>query len=116
MAADLDQEWWDPAATLDAVLWQLRLGGADIDATRIAACIPAAGRAITGYIDPLFDLPGPPADVALQNVLEAVTIAIYHRDQVGATVGAIPPQSGPFDPLTDVTAELDTYREQWGVA
>lgn len=119
MAADLDAVWWDPAATLDAVLWQLRLGGGDIDAERIASCIPPAGRAITAYIDPLVNLPGPPT--SLQNVLEAVTIAIYHRDEVGATVGGSvsnlrPGGTAPFDPVADVAAELDNYVEQWGTA
>ena len=115
MAADLDAVWWDPSATLTAVLWQLRLGGGDIDAERIAACIPAAGRAIAAYIDPVETIPGPPAAGPLQVALEAVTIAIYHRDEVAATVGA-PAPTERFDPVADVAAELDTYREQWGLA
>lgn len=115
MAADLDAVWWDPAATLTAVLWQLRLGGGDIDAEHIAACIPAAGRAIAAYIDPVVAVPGPTPPGPLQVALETVTIAIYHRDQVAATVGATAP-SRPFDPVADVATELDTYREQWGVA
>lgn len=117
MADELDQVWWDPAATLAAVLWQLRLGGGDIDAERIADCIPPAGRAITAYIDPSVPLPGPPT--SLQSALEAVTIAIYHRDEVGATVGgsvsSLRPSGERFDPVADVAAELDSYKDQWGM-
>lgn len=112
--------WWDPAVTLANVLATLRLGATSIDVDAVTDLIPAAGQAITDYIDPVTVIAGPPPDPALQAVLEAVTIDMYHRAQTAATIGGgvstLRPAEGPFDPLAGVLAELAPWAEQWGIA
>lgn len=93
--------WWDPAATLAAVLAQLRLTGTDIDENRLEALIPAAGRHINDYLDREADI-SPPALPTLQAALERVTIALYY-----GIVG---------DPIDVVKAQLLAAKERFGIA
>jgi len=94
---------------------------ASADAALIAAKVPAAAKAIEQYCDRLTPLAGPPPDPALQEVLEGVTIRLYHRTAMVATIGSgvsalEPPSSEPFDPLADFLVELAPFREGWAVA
>ncbi|HKE75225.1 MAG TPA: hypothetical protein VKB57_16505 [Acidimicrobiales bacterium] len=116
-------EWYDLEATLQAVLATLRLTQGDIDTDHLAECIPAAARAIDQHVDRFADdpMPGPPPPAAVQIALEAATIALYHRDEIGATIGAgvstlRPSEGGEFDPLEDVLEELTPYKQQWALA
>jgi hypothetical protein len=113
--------WYDLEATLAAVLSTLWLQSGDIDTEHLAECIPAAAAAIDQDLDRLEPLPGPPPPAALQIALEAATIAIYHRDEISATIGAgvstlRPGTSDRFDPLADVAEELTPFKQQWGLA
>ena len=113
--------WYDPTVTQANVLARLRLSSASADAPLIAALVPAAATAIEQYCDRITPLEGPPPDPALQEVLEGVTIRLYHRTAVVATIGAgvstiEAPASGPFDPLADFHVELAPFREGWAVA
>lgn len=111
--------WYDPAVTQANVLAQLRLSPASADAALIAAKVPAAARAIEQYLDTGDFEPDP--DPALQEVLEGVTIRLYHRTAIVATIGAgvstmEAPASGVFDPLEDFYVELMPFKEGWGIA
>jgi hypothetical protein len=113
--------WYDPAVTQANVLATLRLSPASADAALIAAKIPAAAKVIEQHLDRLTPLTGPPPDPALQEILEGVTIRLYHRTAIVATIGsgvsALEPPSGePFDPLADFYVELAAFREGWAVA
>lgn len=113
--------WYDPAVTQANVLAVLRLSSASADATLIAAKIPAAAKAIEQYLDRMTPIVGPPPDPALQEVLEGVTIRLYHRTALVATIGAgvstiEAPASEPFDPLADFYVELAPFKEGWAVA
>ena len=113
--------WYDPAATQANVLATLRLGPTSADAALIAAKVPAAAKAIEQHLDRQTPLDGPPPDPALQEVLEGVTIKLYHRTAVVATISAgasfiEAPAAGPFDPLADYYVELAPFRQGWAVA
>lgn len=113
--------WYDPTVTEANVLAQLRLSSASADAVLIRAKIPAAAKAIEQYLDRLTSLEGPPPDPALQEVLEGVTIRLYHRTAIVATIGAglstiDSSASGQFDPLEDFYVELTPFKQGWAVA
>lgn len=112
--------WYDAAVTQANVLATLRLSSASADAALIAAKVPAAAKAIEQHLDRITPIPGPPPDPALQEVLEGVTIALYHRTAAVATIGAgvstIETPSAPFDPLEDFYVELTPFKEGWAVA
>jgi hypothetical protein len=113
--------WYDPAVTQANVLAKLRLSAASADAALIAALVPAAAGAIEQHLDRVTPIEGPPPDPALQEVLEGVTIRLYHRTAMVATIGAgvstiEAPASGPFDPLADFYVELAPFKERWAVA
>jgi hypothetical protein len=113
--------WYDLEATLAAVLATLRLQQGDIDTDHLAECIPAAATAIEQYLDRIDVIPGPPPPPSVQIALEAATIALYHRDEVTATIGGgvstlRASSREQFDPLEDVLAELTPMKQQWGVA
>lgn len=110
--------WYDDAETAANVLATLRLSPASADAALVAALVPAAARTIEQYCDRVTELV---ADPALQVVLEGVTIRLYHRTAIVATIGAgvstiEAPASGPFDPLVDFYVELAPFKEGWAVA
>jgi hypothetical protein len=112
--------WYDPAATLAAVLATLRLQSGDVDADRIADIIPAAAAIIEQWADRVDPLPGPPPPADLQQGLEIVTIAVYHQAALVATIGggvsSLTGSSTPFDPLADAYTLLAPYKQQWAVA
>lgn len=109
--------WWDEAETQANVLATLRLRDIDIDADAIRRLIPAAGWHINAYLDrtDCIEAPAPPP---LQAALELVVISMYHRQGNVATLGAgvtslQRPRPDPYDPLTDVYAELAPWRQRW---
>lgn len=113
--------WYDAAVTQTNVLAALRLSAASADAALVATLIPAAAAAIDQYLDRITPIVGPPPDPALQVVLEGVTIRLYHRTAIVATIGAgvstiEAPSTGAFDPLEDFYVELARFREGWAVA
>lgn len=113
--------WYDPAVTQANVMATLRLSPASADAALIAAKVPAAAKAIEQHLDRITPIVGPPPDPALQEVLEGVTIRLYHRTAIVATIGAgvstmEAPASGAFDPLEDFYVELTPFKEGWAVA
>jgi hypothetical protein len=113
-------DWYDPAATLAAVLATLRLQSGDVDADRIADIIPAVAAAIEQWCDRVEVLPGPPAPADLQQGLEGGTIAQYQQEALVATIGggvsSVTGATAPFDPLADVYVLLVPYKQQWAVA
>ena len=113
--------WYDPDVTQANVLATLRLGSSSPDAALISAKIPAAATAIEHYLDRAVPITGPPPEPALQEVLEGVTIRLYHRTAIVATIGAgvsslEAPATGTFDPLADFYVELAPFKQGWAVA
>jgi hypothetical protein len=91
--------WWDADAALTNVLHRLRLTDADIDADRIAALIPVAGRLIDEHLDRQL---AADADPTLQHALEQVVLDLYlfAPDPLANALGIIP----------------GGLKERWGVA
>lgn len=72
----LQDVWWDLAATKAAVLAKLRLLGTDIDAPRIEALVPVAGRLINRRLDRT--VASTAEEIAVNKVaLEDLVIALY---------------------------------------
>jgi hypothetical protein len=120
-APPIETVWHDPAATKADVLAALRLGAGDIDVPRIDQSIGAAVHAINQFVDRVDALPGPPPPDALQSVLVAASVNVYHRlsyvATLGAGAGAAPtPPEEPFDPLRDLRSELGPFKQRWPVA
>lgn len=84
--------WWDPTATLTAVLTALRLVQADIDEARLERCIAAAGRAINEHADHAVAIALGAAGAAMQEALEHGAVNLYRGlpavdDTVSALIG-----------------------------
>ena len=113
--------WYDPAATLAAVLAILRLEQADVDETRLAALIPAAAFLIDDHLDRTVAILGPPPAPGVQAALEQVTVVMYRTKDVGATGSSWLPADvaerfAQSDPITDVLGQLLPFKQRFGVA
>ena len=112
--------WWDPTATLDAVLHTLRLTDTDVDAARIAELIPVAGRLIDNHLDRLEAILGPPPDPVVQAELERVTIVLYRAKDSPPTSAEGLMQSAwsptSLDALYESRVNLAPFKQRRGVA
>ena len=106
-------EWWDPAATLSAVLHTLRLQGGDVDTIRLQAIIPAAARSIELDVDRVEPLDGPPPEPLIQYELERRTIVMYQAD---IPVAAIVPGAPSWLPDGGSRDVISKHRQRRGVA
>jgi hypothetical protein len=114
--------WWDVDATVANVLEQLRLTATDIDAERITELVPAAGYAINAYIDRVDPLPASPlTPAAVTAALEQIVVELYRRKDAGSgnptdySVAAIVSRFGSVDPLGEVRAQLQPFKQRWGI-
>ncbi len=106
-------EWYDPDATLAAVLHVLRLQGGDIDAAAIRALIPVAGIAIDNYVDDDWVIDGPPPAPDFQYALERYTIELYRIDHPAAGAYIAPGDTYLRSMLDSLIAHR---RVRWAVA
>ena len=110
--------WWDAAAVTAAALDQLRLGGSDVDAGRVAALVAPAGQSINDYLDRCDPVPVvPPA--TLDYAITQVVVELYrHKDAPPASIDGMMFASwrpGSVDPLSGVRSMLRPYKSRFGV-
>jgi hypothetical protein len=110
--------WWDPAATTAAALDQLRLGGSDVDAARVADLVEPAGQRINNYLDRV-DPVQSPAPGPLVYAVAQVVVELYRNKDAPTTSadGFMMPawRPGAIDPLAGVRTLIDPYRQRRGI-
>jgi sulfur carrier protein ThiS len=114
--------WWDVDVTVADVLEQLRLTSGDVDVDRITELVPAAGYAINTYLDRTEPLPAAPlTPAAVQAALDQIVVELYRRKDAGVgnptdyTVAAVVARFAGGDVLADVRAQLQPFKQRWGI-
>jgi hypothetical protein len=110
--------WWDPAATTAAALDQLRLGGSDVDAARVADLVEPAGQMVNAYLDRL-DPVLSPAPGPLTYAIAQVVVELYRNKDAPTTSAdgfmVTSWRPGALDPLSGVRRMIDPYRQRRGI-
>lgn len=119
VAPPLYDVWWDDAATVAAALDQLRLGGSDIDAARVAGLVAPAGARLNAYMDRTTPVPTPAPPELAYAIVQVVVELYRNKDAPPASVdGLIASAWRPasIDPLAGVRNMIAPWRERLGLA
>ena len=112
--------WWDAADVAAAAMKVLRLETGDVDETRVAGYVPAAGELVNAWQDraPGDVIPDPPP-AGWTEALVQIVVELYRRKDAppssldGALLGAWRPPV--TDPLYQVRALMRGAKRRWGV-
>ena len=110
--------WYDPDATLAAVLAELRLGGGDVDEERLRVLIPTAAADVELFLDGVDPPPGPPPAPLVQEGLQIVVVDMYRDQPAGAAelAGlAVPVAATVYDPLQRARSVLIRHKQRFGI-